>query len=181
MNDSIIKMKKIIFIFLSLPITLLAQEDNPQSARGGWAIHIGAGIMYGGNFGILGERQFILKEKFRISPFIASGVAEGGTDSVSNKKYYWFGSALGANFEYGKKHRIIFGPHFVGNNLIGNSIEIKKNALAGASFIIGYKGTANFGLIWLVYIGDIYLQDPYIDSKKYFHSSHMGLGIGYKF
>ena len=174
-------MKKIIFIFLFLPILLTAQEENNKSTKGGWAIHLGAGIMFGGNIGFLMEKQILLNEKLRISPFASLGIAEGGTDSISNKKYYWFGYAAGANLEYGRKHRIIFGPHFIGNNLIGNSIEVKKNFFAETSFIIGYKGTAKFGLIWELYIGDVYLQDLYSESKKYFHSSHLGLGIGYKF
>lgn len=173
----------IIFILLLVPAFLSAQEEKPKSTKDGWAIHLGAGFMYAGNIGILIEKQIFLNEKLRVSPFGAVGVAEGGTDSISKIKYYWFGLAVGANLEYGKKHRIIFGPHFVGNNLIGNSDEVKKNFLAGASFIIGYKGTADFGLIWQVYIGDIYSQDddPFSNNETYSHRSHVGLGLGYKF
>lgn len=175
-------MKKFILILLLLPLTLKAQEEKkPKSTKDGCAMNIGAGIMFGGNIGLEMEYQILLKEKLRLSPFVSAGVAEGGTDFITSKKYYWFGYAAGPNLEYGKKHRIIFGSHFVGNNIIGNSIEVKKNSLTGLSIILGYKGTADFGLIWQIYIGDIYLQDSWSDSKKFYHSSHLGLGIGYKF
>lgn len=176
-------LKIFITAILFFPLIVWSQETPTKGIKDGWAIHLGAGHMFGGNIGVLGERQILLKEKFRISPFAAVGVAEGGTDSISQKKYPWFGYTAGVNLEYGKKHRIIFGPHFVGNNLIGNSDEVKKNFRAGASFILGYKGTANFGLIWQVYIGDIYSQDddPFSNNKTYSHRSHVGLGLGYKF
>jgi|694.fasta_scaffold11422_7 hypothetical protein len=176
-------MKIFITAILFFPFIVWSQDTLTKSVKDGLAIHLGAGIIYGGNLGVLVERQILLKGKFRISPFAAVGVAEGGTDSISKKNYYWFGYTAGVNLEYGKKHRIIFGPHFVGNNLIGNSDEVKKNFLAGASFILGYKGTADFGLIWQVYIGDIYSQDddPFSNNKTYSHRSHVGLGLGYKF
>jgi hypothetical protein len=166
--------------FLFVTNIVRSQDTLSKGVKDGWAIHIGAGVMYGGNIGFLTERQILLKENLRISPFGSFGFAIGGTDSIGGK-YNSFEYAAGANLEYGKKHRIILGPHFVGQNIIGNSVDIKKKSLMGASFIIGYKGTANFGLIWQVYIGDIYLQDQFSSSKKYSHSSHMGLGIGYKF
>ena len=175
-------MKKII-LFL-LPLTLYAQEENkPKSIKDGWAMNIGAGIMFGGNIGIQIENQILLKEKFRLSPFVSVGVAEGGTDSITSNKYYWFGYAAGANLEYGKKHRVILGSHFEGNNLIGNSDNVKKNLFGGLSIILGYKGTADFGLIWQVYLGDFYSQDddPFSANKKYTHRSQVGLGLGYKF
>ena len=168
---------------LSFPLFVLSQETPPKSVKDGWAIHLGAGIMYGGNIGFLTEKQICLKEKLRVSPFIAFGIAEGASDSISNKKYYWFGCSAGANLEYGKKHRIILGPHFEGNYIIGNSDAVKKNFFDGFSFIIGYKGTADFGLIWQVYIGDFYSpnDDPFSVNKKYEHRSQVGIGIGYKF
>ena len=168
---------------LFLPFFVWSQETPAKSVKGGWAIHLGAGIMYGGNIGFLTEKQICLKEKLRVSPFMAVGVAEGGTDSISQKKYYWSGYAAGANLEYGKKHRIILGPHFEGNYLIGNSDVAKKNFFGGFSFILGYKGTADFGLIWQIYIGDFYSpdDDPFSANKKYEHRSQVGIGIGFKF
>jgi hypothetical protein len=173
-------LKIFITAILFFPLIVWSQETPTKSVKDGWAIHLGAGFMFGGNIGILGEKQIVLKEKFRISPFAASGLAEGGTDSKSHR-YNWFGMSTGVNMEYGKKHRVIFGPQFVLQELIGNSVEVKKNQLSSVSFIIGYKGTADFGLIWQVYIGDIYIQDETTDSKMYSHKSHIGLGLGYKF
>lgn len=173
-------MKILYLLILFFPLLILAQKEDDKSAKDGWAIHLGAGFMYGGNIGLLTEMQILLKEKLRVSPFCAAGFAEGGTDSTS-RKYYWFGYSAGVNMEYGKKHRVIFGPHFVGQNLIGNSVEVKKNSLPAVSFIIGYRGTARFGLIWQLYVGDIYVQDPLSSSKSFSHSSHVGIGIGYKF
>lgn len=134
----------IIFILLLVPAFLSAQEEKPKSIKDGRAIHLGAGLMHGGNIGFLTEKQVLLNEKLRFSPFVSAGVGEGGTDSITSKKYYWFGYATGANLEYGKKHRVILSPHFEGNNLIGNSNAIKKNFFGGYSFILGYKGTADF-------------------------------------
>lgn len=169
-------------IFFS-PLIVWSQETPTKSVKDGWAIHLGAGIMYGGNIGFLTERQIRLKERLRISPFLSSGVGEAGTDSITSKKYYWFGYATGFNLEYGNKHRVILGPHFEGNNLIGNSDNVKKNFFGGFSIIVGYKGTADFGLIWQVYIGDFYSlnDDPFSANKKYMHRSQVGLGLGYKF
>lgn len=177
-------MKRFIFILFFLPWALNAQEEKgPKSTKAGWAMSIGAGVMFGGNIGIQIENQILLKEKLRLSPFISVGGAEGGTDTITDIKYYWFGYAAGANLEYGKKHRVILGPHFEGNSLIGNSNEVKKNFFGGFSFILGYKGTADFGLIWQVYIGDFYSpdDDPFSANKKSEHRSHVGIGVGYKF
>lgn len=75
-------MKKIIIIFIFIPILLSAQEEENKSTKDGWAIHIGAGFMYGGNIGFLIEKQILFKEKFRISPFSSIGFTEGGTDTT---------------------------------------------------------------------------------------------------
>jgi hypothetical protein len=168
---------------LFFPFIVWSQETPTKSVKDGWAIHLGAGIMYGGNLGLLTERQIHLTKKLRFSPFVSAGVGEAGTDSITSKKYYWFGYAAGANLEYGKKHRVILGPHFAGNSLIGSSDAVKKNFYGGFSLILGYKGTADFGLIWQVYIGDFYsLNDsPFSDNKKYEHRSQVGIGLGYKF
>lgn len=173
---------RIFFIIAFLLIVNIGrgQDTLAKGIKDGWAMHLGFGVMYGGNIGLLIERQFLLTDHLRISPFGSFGFAEGETDSIGGN-YNTLEYAIGANLEYGKKHRVILGPHFVGQNNIGNSVELKKKSQVSVSFIVGYKGTANFGLIWQVYIGDVYLQDPLSDSNKYYHSSHVGLGIGYKF
>lgn len=168
-----------VFFFPSL---VMGQEIPAKSVKDGWAIYLGAGYMFGGNIGVLGERQILLKEKFRISPFLASGFSEG-TEDTALRRFNWFGIAAGVNMEYGKKHRVFVGPHVVLQELLGNSEQVKKNQLSSVSFIVGYKGTADFGLIWQVYIGDVYSQDddPFSTNKTFSHRSQVGLGIGYKF
>jgi hypothetical protein len=176
-------LKIFITVIFSPTLTAWSQETPTKSVKDGWAVHLGAGIMFGGNLGLLTERQIHLTEKLRFSPFVSAGIGEAGTDSITSKKYYWFGYAVGANLEYGKKHRVILGPHFAGNSLIGSSDKVKKNFFGGFSLILGYKGTANFGLIWQVYIGDFYSpdDDPFSANKKYEHRSQVGIGLGYKF
>lgn len=177
-KNSLLQVFFIVVFFL--PLSVWSQDAPKKGVKDGWAIHLGAGFMYGGNIGVLGEKQMLLKEKLRISPFAAIGIAEGGTDSTSHT-YYWMGMTVGANMEYGKKHRVIFGPQFELQKVIGNSFEVKKAHLPSVAFIIGYKGTADFGLIWQVYIGDVYIQDYTTDSNTYSHNSHFGIGLGYKF
>jgi len=176
-------LRNIFTIIIFFPFFVWCQEKSTKSIKDGFAIHLGAGIMYGGNIGFLIEKQIHLKEKVRVSPFLAFGFAEGAAESISNKKYYWFGISSGVNMEYGKKHRIIFGSHFEVNNLFGNSSEVKKNFFVGVSSILGYRGTNNFGLIWQVYIGDFYSpdDDPFSENIKYENRSQVGIGIGYKF
>lgn len=177
-------MRAIFFILCLLPLVLCGQEvKKPKGSRDGWALYAGAGVMFGGNIGLLAEHQMLLKNKLRISPFVSAGVAEGGTDPVTSKKYNWFGYAAGANLEYGQQHRVYLGTHAEGNSLKGNSANVKKDFFGGVSLILGYKGTANFGLIWQVYIGDFYSPDdnPFSANKKPEHRSQAGIGIGYKF
>ena len=169
------------FLFLLLLATgCFAQEKPEKSTKFGPAIQLGAGHLYAGNIGLLGEWQIKLKDKIRFTPCLSGGIAEGGTDSTSHS-YYWLGFTAGANFEFGNKHRFICGPQYINNTLLLGSVEIKKSNLNAASFILGYKGVADFGLMWTIYIGDLYIQDPYVDDEKFSHTSHLGLGLGYKF
>jgi hypothetical protein len=179
---NISRVKLLIIAALLCPFFGMSQDSIPKSRKAGFAIHLGAGNLYGGNLGILSEWQILLKEKIRISPFISLGAAEAGEDSASQKTYYWFGYTAGLNLEYGKKHRIIFGPHFVGNQLMGSSEAVKKSSLTGLSVILGYKGCTDFGLIWQVYIGNLYSMDddPFSSNMSYSNRSHFGLGLGYK-
>lgn len=177
------KCKSIFFAsILFFPCILMSQEMPSASKKDGWAVQLGAGFMYSGNIGILVERQFLLEKKLRVSPFISTGFSEGGEDPQL-KKYYWYGNAAGVNVELGGKHRLVLGPHLVFQNLIGNSADAKKNHLTNYSFILGYKGTAGFGLIWQVFIGDVFSQDgdPFSSNLTYSHRSQVGLGLGYKF
>lgn len=172
-----------IALMLCLACDTWAQEVPAKSVKPGWALQLGSGILYGGNLGILAENQVKLSSRFRISPFGSLGIADGGTAPNADKRQYWFGYAAGINLEYGKKHRIILGPHFMGNNYFGNATNVKKDYRGGFSTIVGYKGTADFGLIWMVYIGNVYAQNDEIfsDDKTYENQSHVGIGLGYKF
>ena len=167
-----------------LSVHLCGQERVPgKREKDGWAIQIGGGIMYGGNIGLLTERQIFLKQKFRFTPFFSTGIGEAGTDSITSTRHYWLGYAAGLNLEYGIKHRIFIGPHFEGNSVLGRSDHFKKTYFSGIGTIIGYKGTSRIGLIWLVYIGNFYSpdDDPFSADKSCDHRSQFGLGLGYKF
>lgn len=159
-----------------------AQSQNAPSKgnKYGWAIGMGAGYMYAGNIGVLFERQIKLKERWRLSPFASIGWAEGGTDSLRNR-YSYIGLASGSNLEFGKKHRAFIGSHAVVQRQLGHSVEVYRDILPGVSLILGYKGTSDWGLIWQIYIGDIYTQEATNESKAFDHNSQVGLGIGYKF
>ena len=165
--------------FLLAFLNSTAQTPLSKSTKDGWALQVGAGYYYGGNIGLLCERQILLKEKLRVTPFASVGFGEGGKDTLG-QRYDWLGLTTGAVMEYGKQHRIIFGPQLVMSQSLGTNVDLRKNQLAGMSWILGYKGTARFGLIWQVYIGDIYMQEPTSTSKAFSHSSQAGLGLGYK-
>lgn len=167
---------------LLFPLTLFGQEVPSAGKKDGWAIQLGAGYLYSGNIGILAERQILLKNNLRVSPFASTGFSDGGEDPQL-KKYYWYGTSAGVNLEYGNKHRVVFGPSLVLQNLIGNSVDATKTSLTSYSLILGYKGTANNGLIWQVYLGNVYSQDddPFSGNLDYSNRSQVGLGLGYKF
>lgn len=173
--------KSIVILLLLFPCSFFGQESSPKSHNPGWALHLGAGHLYGGNLGLLAERQFLLKPKCRISPFVSNGVAEGGKD-FKNQRYFWYGVSTGCLMELGQKHRFIFGPHFVMQSLIGKNIATEKSQLPGASFVLGYKITTDKGWIFQVYMGNLYSQDddPFSSDLRYSHRSHGGIGFGYK-
>ena len=167
-------------LLLLLALESRAQEKSKKSNEAGLALHLGAGFVYGGNLGLLIENQFLLQEKFRLSPFASFGIAEGGKDP-GKRAYFWWGAVTGLHAEYGRKHRLFFGPEIGMQVRSGESIEEKKDRLPFVSFILGYKGTADFGLIWQVYIGNVYIQESMDIKKDFSNQSHAGIGIGYKF
>jgi len=171
----------IILLLITSPLLTLGQEVSPKNMNPGWALHLGAGHLYGGNLGLLAERQFLLKPKCRISPFVSNGLAEGGKD-FKNQRYFWYGFSTGCLMELGQKHRIIFGPHFVMQTLVGKNIAAEKSQLPGASFVLGYKITTDKGWIFQVYLGNLYSQDDdaFSSDLSYSHRSHGGIGLGYK-
>jgi hypothetical protein len=162
--------------------TPLCASINDKHAQGGLAVQAGYGILYGGMGGLI-EYQFLLKDKVRITPLIGIGGSLGGTDSTTDK-YYFLNYTLGLNFEYGNKHRAVAGLQFLGSHDIYNNpsnAKIDKKDIVGPDVIIGYKGTAYFGLLWQVYFGCAYAQNPFLRDISFFFEPHFGFGIGYKF
>jgi hypothetical protein len=161
---------------------LLSAQQEDKTTKGGFAIQVGNGVLYGGLGGMV-EYQFPFKDNIRVTPYLGSGFSVGGTDT-SCAEYIWHSYAIGVNLEMGRMHRFILGPQIVGSRNISNDPEdavIYKKKLDGLSFIVGYKGTAQFGLMWQVMFGVAYLQDPFLQDDKYFFQPHIGLGMGYKF
>lgn len=138
--------------------------------------------------GIIAEYQYLVKEKLRITPYVAIGMEMGSTDITG----IWLGYTFGANIEYGRKHRIqlglYYGTHGVGydsrwvNPSDSTQMEfVNRHVLTGPAFIAGYKRTASFGLFWQIYSGISYMHNPIGDDRKYFFGPAFGFGIGYKF
>lgn len=174
-------MKNALLILVLLCGNLYAQETS-KATKGGFALQAGTGTSYGG-IGILAEYQFLIKEKYRITPYLGAGISLGGTDT-SKADYYWNNYAAGCSFEYGNIHRIIAGPQFLFSTNISNKpvdAPIDKKTLFGPAFIVGYKGTSSFGLIWQLTVGTAYIQDPLEQNSDYSFEPNLGVGIGYKF
>lgn len=169
----------VLFFSLLFPFLAAGQEARKES-NDGLAIQLGAGYAYGGNIGLSAEWQFFLIDRLHLTPFVSFGIAEGGTDSLSHR-YYWWGYASGANLEFGKKHRIMLGTHLAGQFVNRETPDVLRSRMQGLSIIAGYKGYAGFGLMWQLYVGDIYIQYPDSEDDDYHHNSRVGLGIGYKF
>lgn len=178
-------MKTLLILLFFIPLFFSAQNENNKSIKSGWAIQIGTGVIYGGSLGVEVENQISLKEKIRVTPFAGLGFSIGGAPADTlNPEGTWLNYAIGFNLEYGIKHRFFFGPELIGANFITKerpNESINKRMFVGSSFIIGYKGTASFGLIWQIYVGVAHMEKPLMEGKKYFYQPNFGLGIGYKF
>ncbi|HOT13570.1 MAG TPA: hypothetical protein PK252_02310 [Bacteroidales bacterium] len=169
-------------VILLFTFSLLSAQQEDKTTKGGFAIQVGNGVLYGGMGGMI-EYQLRFKDNVRITPYVGSGFSVGCSDS-SSAEYVWYSYAIGVNLEMGRMHRFILGPQIVGARNISNDPEnavIYKKSLDGLSFIAGYKGTAHFGLMWQVVFGVACLQDPLLQDDKYFFQPHVGLGMGYKF
>ncbi len=178
-------MKPFVFILLLFCRVLVCAQSPQKYTKDGFALQAGIGSGYGGN-GLMGEYQFIipgLKFPTRITPVAGVGFSAGGPDSGTSVNY-WLNASIGCHMEWGQKHRLFAGPHVHGNFNAGNKPSGAgpyKKFLYSPSFIIGYKGTAAFGLIWQVYTGLAYMQNPLIRASTYFLQPDFGVGIGYKF
>jgi hypothetical protein len=174
----------LLFITLLAFDQLSAQEDD-RSTKGELAVQIGMGLAYGGGLGVSVEYQIPYSDFFRFTPYLGAGIQMGGTDT-SATSHLWFGSVLGINAEYGKRHRIICGPQFLVYRNIhsysdnGSAVEsLFWRTLVGVSFIIGYKGVASSGCIWQISLGAACVQDPYRERAVFSINPHFGLGLGY--
>jgi hypothetical protein len=158
-----------------------SQPLDKRTAKG-LSVQLGTGIIYGGN-GLMVDYQVPLSGLFRMSPFIGIGGTVGGTDG-SESKYYWLGYSAGLNLEIGKMHRILVSPHFFGSHNVHRNPStawINKKTIYGPSLMLGYKGTARFGLVWQIGVGAVYTPNPLSRSTAYSLNPHLDLGIGYKF
>ncbi len=179
-------MKRLFFIYLIFSCSKsIAQENiNYKYNKPGFAIQIGTGLLYGG-LGTQVEYQLKFKEKIRLTPQLGIGVSIGGppdqTDTIHSEGI-WINSALGANIEYGRKHRVIIGPQLITAYYTSDILpqSSQQRIFLGYSLIAGYKGTASFGLIWQAYVGMAHMEDPLMSEREYL-APNIGLGLGYKF
>jgi hypothetical protein len=177
-----VMMKIVIFLVLCLHVIELQAQENPKYQQQGFAIQLGTGVLYGGVGGLVEYQQVVL-ETVRLTPFAGLGISLGGTDT-NTYDYYWLNYAIGLTLELGNKHRLVLGPQLIGSRHIYQipaNAPLCKQTLMGPSFMLGYKGTSSFGLIWQFSIGLAYLQNPLIRSEKYASSPHLNIGLGYKF
>ena len=151
----------------------------------GFAAQVGTGLLYGG-LGPLFEYQMKYKENMRFTPILGSGFSIGGPPDQSDTVHsegIWLNSAAGFNMEFGRKHRMIFGPQFISayysSEILPDSPD--KRMYLGFSLIAGYKGTNAFGLIWQVYLGLAHIQEPLMTGSNSYLEPNIGLGLGYKF
>lgn len=182
MNGKQLDMKTSICLCLCLYAIELVAQNNPKYLQEGFATQLGTGVLYGGVGGLI-EYQHVVVAHIRLTPFVGLGISLGGTDT-NTYHYYWFNYAMGLTVEVGNKHRLLLGPQIIGSRHMYHTpayAPLCKQKLMGPSFMIGYKGTASFGLIWQLVIGLAYLQNPLLKSEKYTSTPHLDIGLGYKF
>jgi hypothetical protein len=168
-------------LLLILLLTAVSAAASADRSGGGFAVHLGMGSLYGAGDGggAAVEYQVLLRPGMRLSPFVAGGqVGSNQADAPSHE----FGYCIGVNAEYGKFQRIFAGPSF-GTQFLEWDHDTTSNvqAVIGPSFVLGYKGTAHFGLLWQVYLGAAYIINYKYSEHKDNPVPVFGLGIGYKF
>jgi hypothetical protein len=114
----------------------------------------------------------------RLTPFAALGVETAVDPSVKLRR---LGYCFGINAEFGKFHRVFIGPNFLTFGLQADSSNANHyRSIIGPSLIVGYKGTARFGLLWQIAAGAGYSFNNQTTSSN-FPAPVVGLGLGYKF
>ena len=170
-------MKLILSVILLFTVTSVSASSD--KSIGGFAVHVGIGSLYGGG-GASIEYQVLVSPLWRLSPFVSAG----STMSIYNDNIYRFGYCVGVNAEFGRSHRLFIGPSF-GSQYLDYDKDSSDhfsnvNTVVGPAMVLGYKGTARFGLMWLIYGGMSYLINDKHEPKPGF-APVFGLGIGYKF
>lgn len=164
-----------------------ATEKISKSSTEGIAAHIGIGSLYGGGAGASVEYQFLLRPNFRLTPFVSAGIT---FSSGSDTPMYGFGYCFGLNTEFFESHRLLtglsFGTHEIDYETDSPGHENRLGTLIGPSMYVGYKGTARFGLLWILYGGVSGMVDNASGYLSDFPSSStygpvFGFGLGYKF
>lgn len=150
-----------------------------DKSSGGFAAHVGFGSLYGGG-GVSIEYQELVGPLLRFSPFVSAG----STMSIYGDNIQRFGYCVGVNAELGRFHRLFIGPSFGSQYLDYDKDSLNNfsnvNTVVGPAMVLGYKGTARFGLMWLVYAGACYLLNDKHEQKPGFAPA-FGMGLGYKF
>jgi hypothetical protein len=151
-------------------------------------MEIGMGSTYGAGgdgAGAAIEYQILLRPSLRITPFVGSGVVGGDQPDIPVHRLAY---SIGAYLEYGKYHRIFIGPGF-GTQWVHHEYDESEDryynihTIIGPSFVVGYKGTARFGLLWQLHLGTAYVVNYPEDypGRKDNPVPAFGFGIGYKF
>lgn len=154
-------------------------EPSDDPSRDGLAFHVGAGSFYGGAGGAI-EYQIRLSSRLRVTPFAGGGLTiSTETDPVLTAP----GFAGGAALEAGSLQRLFVAAGF-GTQGITSTCEagqdcVNEGVVHGPFAVLGYKGTAPFGLMWLAYYGASFsLDDPFEDAMTV-HPA-LGVGLGWK-
>jgi hypothetical protein len=170
----VITVRSILSIVLLLIVISCA--IGADKSAGGFAVHIGAGDLYGGAGGATIEYQVLLHPRARFSPFLSGGQVVSVDPEIPASR---IGFCLGVTAEFGGFHRLFagtgFGTHYI--ELPYDSANHRQTAM-GPSFVMGYKGTARIGILWQIYGGLAYI----VNSKRGDTIvPAFGVGIGYKF
>jgi hypothetical protein len=162
-----------------LGLAALAQAEPADRTRGGLAFQVGAGSFTGG-LGAVVEYQIRLARQLRVTPFVGGGA----TTATEQTPALWaFGYAGGAALEAGSFQRAFVAVGF-GTQGVTTMCDVgqpctNERVIHGPFAVLGYKGTAPFGLMWMVYYGaSVALDDPV--DKKVTVGPAMGVGLGWK-
>lgn len=165
-------------VMLGLAGTARAEPSDDRS-RGGLAFHVGVGSFYGGAGGAI-EYQIRLSPRLRVTPFAGGGLnISTETDPVLTAPGWGAGAAL----EAGSLQRLFVAAGFDTQGITSSCQAgqdcMNEGMVHGPFAVLGYKGTAPFGLMWLAYYGaSMSLDDPYEDAGT-LHAA-LGVGVGWK-